>query len=101
MHFFIHAISSVYPNDPIIPYSYLIVSGVENRTLRNPSEGGWTPYVEQQKSYHFYTTEILFQTEKEVSKIKLVYASIADHLLHSSYPYPLDQRELVDQNDNF
>ena len=55
----------------------------------------------QQKSYHFYTTEILFQTEKEVSQIKLVYASIADHLLHSSYPYPLDQRELVDKNDNF
>ena len=53
----------------------------------------------QQKSYHFYTTEIFFQTEKEVSK--LVYASIADHLLHSSYPYPLDQRELVDKNDNF
>ena len=55
----------------------------------------------QQKSYHFYTTKILFQTEKEVSKIKLVYASIADHLLHSSYPYPLDQREQVDRNDNF
>ena len=55
----------------------------------------------QQKSYHFYTTEVLFQTEKEVSKIKLVYVSIADHLLHSSYPYPLDQRELVDKSDNF
>ena len=69
------------------------------RTLRNPSEGGWTAYV-------VYITEILsflvlFQTEKEVSKIKLGYASIADHLLHSSYPYPLDQRELVDKNDNF
>ena len=53
------------------------------------------------RNHHFYTTEILFQTEKEVSKIKLVYASNADHLLHSSYPYPLDQRELVDKNDNF
>ena len=35
----------------------------------------------QQKCYHFYTTEILFQTVKEVSKIKLMYASIADHFI--------------------
>ena len=55
----------------------------------------------QQKSYHFYTIEILFQTVKEVSNVKLVYASNADHLLHSSYLYPLDQRELADKNDNF
>ena len=65
---------------------------------------GCTPYV-------VYTTEILsflhnrnivqFQTVKEVSNVKLVYASNADHLLHSSYPYLLDQRELADKNDNF
>ena len=51
----------------------------------------------QQKSYHFYTIEILFQTVKEVSNVKLVRASNANHLLHSSYPYPLDQREVADK----
>ena len=55
----------------------------------------------QQKSYHFYTKEILFQTVKGASNVKLVYASNADHLLYSSYPYTLDQRKLADKKDNF
>ena len=55
---------------------------------------GWTPYV-------VYTIEILsflhnrlFQTVKEVLKVKLVYASNAGHLLHSS-------RGPADKNDIF
>ena len=54
---------------------------------------GWTPYV-------VYTTEILsflynrniISNGKISFKIKLVYASIADHLLHSSYPYLLGEQ---------
>ena len=82
----------------------IVVSGQTAHELTKPlrqKEVGHLILFTQQKSYHFYTTEVLFQTEKEVSKIKLVYTSIADHLFHSSYPYPLDQRELVDKNNNF
>ena len=51
----------------------------------------------QQKSYHFYTTEILFQTVKEDKKNQI---SVRP-LRHSCYPYPLDQRGPADKNGNF
>ena len=57
----------------------------------------------QQKSYHFYTTEILFQTEKRsfTNQISVPLDRGSFELLHSSYPYPLAQRELVDKSNNF
>ena len=57
----------------------------------NEESGCWTPY-------DFYTTEILFQTVKEVLKIKLMFALNPDHLSHIFYPYPLDQRGLAGEN---
>ena len=54
---------------------------------------GWTPYDN-------YTTEILLQAVKS-SKLEIVYASNPGHLLHTSYPYPLDHRGLADENGNF
>ena len=47
----------------------------------------------QQKPY--------FKFDSKGVKIKIVYASNPDHLLHISYPYPLDQRGLADEHGNF
>ena len=55
---------------------------------------GWTPYV-------VYTTKILLQTVKGVEIIKLVHASNPGHLLHTPFPYPLNQPRLADENGNF
>ena len=65
------------------------------------NQAGHLMLFTQQKSYHFYTTEILFQTVKEVKNIRLVYSSNPGHLLHISYPYPQDQRGLADEGGNF
>ena len=70
-------------------------------TRMDTPKPGWTPYV-------VYTTEILLflHNRNIISNGKRSFKNqisvrITDHLLHSSYPYPLDQGELADKNDNF
>ena len=75
-----------------------MVSGQTERTLRNPSEGGWTPYI-------VYTTEILsfLHNRSIISNGKRSFKNqISVRLDRGSFAScPLDQRELVDKNDNF
>ena len=62
---------------------------------------GWTPYVVYitEILQFLNTTEILISNGK--TSLKKSNTSNPGHLLHSSYPYPLDQRRPADKNDNF